>query len=344
MMRNFYRKLTGLVLGMILTLLAPVAGHARCDGNQILKGVNLAGAEFNGEQLPGVLFKNYIYPSPDEIAYFSAQGANTIRLPFLWERIQPVLFGELAPAELQQIAATVALAKASNMCVILDVHNYGTYRGKPIGSPQVPVQAFVNLWTRLASRFDDAAVTAFGLMNEPAHISVDQWAAAAQQTVLALRKQRRPNLILVAGGRWSGVHDWFSVSNGVSNATAFATFQDPDKRTLIEVHQYADANYSGTGQQCIAASHFAPMFANIATWATTHGQRLFLGEFGVPANPACLAALEAMLAQTTNLAVWRGWTYWAAGQWWGDYPLSVAQKNGQHAPQMAVIKKYLGGS
>ncbi len=332
---------TRCMLGMMLALLVPVAAHGRCDDNQILKGVNLAGAEFNGEQLPGVRFKNYIYPSADEIAYFSAQGANTIRLPFLWERIQPVLFGELAPAELQQIAATVALAKARYMCVILDVHNYGSYRGKPIGSPQVPVQALVDLWTRLASRFDDASLTAFGLMNEPAHLSVDQWAAAAQQTVQALRKQRSRNLVLVSGGRWSGVHDWFSAGNGVSNATAFAMFRDPDKRTLIEVHQYADANYSGTGQQCIAATRFVAMFDNITNWASTHGQRLFLGEFGVPANPACLEALDAILAQTQNPAVWRGWTYWAGGQWWGNYPLSIAQKNGQDAPQMAVVKKYL---
>lgn len=329
--------------GVIGTMCLSTIAHARCDTSATLKGVNLAGAEFNGEQLPGVLFKNYIYPSAEDIAYFSAQGANTIRLPFLWERIQPVLFGELAAPELQQITATVALAKARNMCVILDVHNYGNYRGKPIGSPQVPVQAFVDLWTRLASRFDDAAVAAFGLMNEPAHVSVEHWAAAAQQTVLALRKQRSPNLILVAGGRWSGVHDWFSAGNGVSNANAFATFRDPDQRTLIEVHQYADANYSGTGQQCIAAAQFAGMFDNIARWATTHRQRLFLGEFGVPANPACLAALDAILAQTTH-PVWRGWTYWAAGQWWGDYPLSIAPKNGQDAPQLAVIKKYLGKS
>lgn len=322
--------------------LAPLA-QARCLNNEALKGVNLAGAEFNGDQLPGVLFKNYIYPNAEEITYFHAQGANTLRLPFLWERIQPDLFGELAPAELQHIAATVALAKAQDMCVILDVHNYGHYRGKQIGSPQVPVQAFVDLWLRLAKQFNDASLTAFGLMNEPTHIAVDQWAVMAQQTVLALRRQRISNLILVSGGRWSGVHDWFSESNGASNAIAFATLRDPAKRTLIEVHQYADANYSGTGQACIAASRFAGMFDPLERWAAAHGQRLFLGEFGVPANPACLEALDAMLAQTTN-PVWRGWTYWAAGQWWGEYPLSIAPKNGQDAPQLAVIKKYFGKS
>lgn len=339
MMRIVRRTLAGWILMGALCL--PTLVQARCLGNEALKGVSLAGAEFNGDALPGVLFKNYIYPTAEEITYFRAQGANTLRLPFLWERIQPVLFGELAAAELQHIAATVELAKAQDICVILDVHNYGHYRGKPIGSSQVPVQAFIDLWLRLARQFSDASSTAFGLMNEPAHIAVDQWATTAQQTVLALRKQRIANLILVSGGRWSGVHDWFAENNGTSNAVAFAAFHDPARRSLIEVHQYADANFSGTGQTCIAATRFAAMFDPLDRWATTHGQRLFLGEFGVPANPDCLKALDAMLAHTTH-PVWRGWTYWAAGQWWGDYPLSIAPKNGQDAPQLAVLKKYLG--
>lgn len=321
----------------------PLPATADCLSSKALKGVSLAGAEFNGDQLPGVVFKNYIYPSASEMTYFRAQGVNTLRLPFLWERIQPVLFGELAVAEREHIAATIALAKAQGMCVILDVHNYGRYRGHPIGSSSVPTQAFIDLWLRLARQFDDPAWTAFGLMNEPSHLAVDAWAAAAQQTVLAMRQQRIAHLILVSGGRWSGVHDWFDDSNGVSNATAFAALRDPAQRTLIEVHQYADANYSGTGQTCIPASRLAAVFDPLKHWALKHGQQLFLGEFGVPANPACLKALDAMLAQTTH-PVWRGWTYWAAGQWWGEYPLSIAPKNGEDAPQLAVLRKYLGKS
>lgn len=341
--RSLYKKSISLALCLVVaTLLAPVVAQASCERNAVLKGVNIAGAEFNGEQLPGVLFKNYIYPNRAEIEYFAALGANAIRLPFLWERIQPALYGNLAPAELQNIVATVALAKAQGLCVILDLHNYGNYRGKPIGSAQVPIKAFVDVWTRLASEFDDASATAFGLMNEPAHLPVDEWAAAAQQTVNALRKQRAKNLIMVSGGRWSGVHDWFSTAGGVSNAQAFAAFHDPEKRTLIEVHQYADSNYSGTGQQCHAATNFKGMFDKITSWASTHGQGLFLGEFGVPANPQCLDALDAMLAHTQKKSVWRGWTYWAAGQWWGDYPLSIAPVNGKEAAQMAVVKKYFG--
>lgn len=340
--RSLYIKLMTFFLCGVVASWATPGVAATCDQNTMLKGVNIAGAEFNGDQLPGVLFKNYIYPNNAELDYFASIGATVIRLPFLWERIQPSLFGELAPAELQNIATTVALAKSNGMCVVLDVHNYGSYRGKAIGSTQVPIKAFIDLWTRLAEQFGDASTTAFDLMNEPFNLPVDQWASVAQQTVNTIRKQGAKNLILVSGGRWSGVHDWFSTAGGISNASTFAAFHDSEQRTLIEVHQYADANYSGTGQQCVAAGNFNGMFDKITNWASTNGQRLFLGEFGVPPNQQCLDALAVILSHTENKNVWRGWTYWAAGQWWGNYPLSIEPQNGKEAPQTAIIKNYLG--
>ncbi len=338
--RSLYIKLITFLLCGVIAGLATPGVAASCNQNIVLKGVNIAGAEFNADQLPGILYKNYIYPNSAELDYFASIGANVIRLPFLWERIQPSLFGGLAPAELQNIAATVASAKSHGMCVILDVHNYGTYRGKAIGSAQVPVKAFVDLWIRLAAQFGDASATAFDLMNEPFNLPIDQWASVAQQTVNAIRKRGAKNLILVSGGRWSGVHEWEKQIGGTSNANVFAHFQDPLKRTLIEVHQYADPYYSGTGQACEPAANFAKMFGNITRWAKINDQRLFLGEFGTPSNQQCLVALDAILAQMKDAGVWRGWTYWTAGSWWGAYPLSIEPQNGQDAPQTGVLKKY----
>ncbi|KVW94970.1 glycoside hydrolase family 5 protein [Thiobacillus denitrificans] len=328
-----------LLWGLVAGLAAPLAA-ASCDQDVALKGVNLAGAEFNGGRLPGVLHKDYVYPNNATFDYFASIGANVIRLPFRWERIQPSLSGELDPAELRNLEMTVAMARERRMCVILDVHNYGTYRGNAIGTTEVSVQAFIDLWTRLAGRFSDTSDVAFGLMNEPFKLPIEQWASTAQKTVNAIRKQGAKNLILVSGARWSGVHEWEKSFSGTSNANVLADFRDPLKRTWIEVHQYADPHYSGTGKTCVPAANFTKMFDNITRWAKTNDQRLFLGEFGTPSSQACLDALDAMLAQMKDGRVWRGWTYWAAGSWWGTYPLSVEPKNGQDAPQTGVLKKY----
>jgi hypothetical protein len=41
-----------------------------------------------------------------------------------------------------------------------------------------------------------------------------------------------------------------------------------------------------------------------------------------------------------NNDVWLGWTWWAAGPWWGEYMFTVEPKNGQDRPQMAILEKY----
>lgn len=325
----------------ITILIASFAAYAKCDFDIVQKGVNLAGAEFNDKKLPGVLNKDFVYPNDAQLDYFAAAGANAIRLPFLWQRIQPILGRPLSNSELENIKTILAKAKLRGMCVVLDVHNYGSYNGYAIGSPEVPVGAFTDLWLRLAAEFKDESVAAFGLMNEPAKLPIALWSTIAQSTVYAIRNSGARNLILVSGGRWSGVHEWEKPIRGASNAQAFATFRDPLKRSYIEVHQYADVGYSGTGLSCVAAETISAMFENITRWAKTYNQKLFLGEFGVPANQRCMEALDAMLAHMKQNDVWGGWTYWAAGSWWGNYPMSIEPLDGKDAPQMQLLRKYL---
>jgi endoglucanase len=311
---------------------------ASCVDGQPMTGVNLSGAEFAADKLPGKVFTDYVYPNLDEMRLFQSKGMNTFRLPFLWERVQPQLFGELDQAELQRIKDTVAAASSIGVCVILDVHNYGQYRGNPIGSSTVPRAALVDLWLRLLSNFKDPANVAFGLMNEPAKLPTAEWAATAQETLSALRRKGAQNLILVPGGGWSGAHSWYAKDGAVSNADAFRFFHDPADNYMIEVHQYADADFSGTGNDCVAPAQLSAIMANVALWATSTRRRLFLGEFGVPANPPCLAALTAMMDAMKGNPAWGGWTYWAAGQWLGTYPFSVQPDNGVERPQMPILK------
>jgi endoglucanase len=334
-------RLASILAACALPVLATTA-RAGCVDGAALTGVNLAGAEFNSKRLPGKMHKDYTYPDRAELAYFAERGANAIRLPVRWERLQHEPGAELAAPEVAEIAKVVAAAAQAGLCVILDVHNYGTYRGQPIGSEAVPTAAFMDLWLRLAARFRDPAQVALGLMNEPHKLPIAAWADIAGQTLTALRAAGAQHLVLVSGGRWSGIHEWRKTFSGTSNATALAELRDPLGRMAIEVHQYADKDFSGTGKRCHPPERFDNMFRMIGEWARDHQQRLFLGEFGVPAEDGCLAVLDHMLELAADRQVWLGWTYWAAGRWWGDYPLSVSPKDGTDAAQMGVLTKYLG--
>lgn len=324
-----------LVVGCMM--LSPAAAASCIDGKQMV-GVNLSGGEFASEKLPGTIFKDYVYPDLADMHYFQSLGMNTFRLPFLWERIQPQLFGALDQAELQRIVDTVAAARSIGVCMILDVHNYGEYRGQPLGSVQVPQAALSDLWVRLLPSFKDPGNVAFDLMNEPSKISIANWVTTAQEAVDALRKSGAKNLILVAGGNWSGAHDWFSKDGGLSNADGFRSFHDPANNYLIEAHQYADSDFSGTHASCIEPARLTKIMADLTQWGASTRQRLFLGEFGVSTNARCLDALTAMVGKMKGNPVWGGWTYWTAGKWLGSYPLSIHPDSNGDKPQVAILK------
>src|SRR5690348_14096177 len=101
-------------------------------------GVNLAGADFGGGRLPGRLGTDYTYPTPQEIDYYAGKGMSVIRLPFLWERVQPGANGPLSESELAQMDGVVNYAASRGMQVILDPHNFGSGFGHVVGSAETP--------------------------------------------------------------------------------------------------------------------------------------------------------------------------------------------------------------
>jgi endoglucanase len=311
-----------------------------CLSGKPLRGVNMAGAEFNPTRMPGVVFKDYTYPTDKQLAFYADQGATTIRLPFRWERVQRSLGAPLDETELKVLRKVVDDAKKKNLCVILDAHNFGTYAKQKLGSPDLPLDRFNDFWLRMREAFPDPQYVAFGLMNEPAHAPRGGWARAAQDVVTALREAGSQHLLLVSGSGWSGAHDWAVRWQGLSNADAFAGLNDPLKRSVIEVHQYADRDSSGTKGDCVAPDRMRAMMDKVTDWAQANGQKLFLGEFGVGPSPECLDTLKTQL-EAMRSAPWVGWTYWAAGGWWGpNYLFGIEPIPGQpERPQLAVLRE-----
>ncbi len=67
------------------------------DNTQVLSpfGVNLAGAEFDEDNMPGTLDQQYTYPNAAELDYYNSKGLKLIRLPYRWERLQGEFGGAL---------------------------------------------------------------------------------------------------------------------------------------------------------------------------------------------------------------------------------------------------------
>jgi endoglucanase len=308
----------------------------------VFRGVNLAGAEFGETNLPGTYDVDYIYPTAAEVDYFQGAGMNVVRLPFRWERLQRTLEGDLDPTEVARLDGFVAHAIGRGVAVILDPHNYARYHGEVVGGGVVSRGAYADLWRRLADRYPDDLVI-YGLMNEPHDMATEDWLAAANHAIAAIRGTGSDNLILVPGNAWTGAHGWFQDWYGTPNATVMADVVDPTGPWAIEIHQYLDADYSGRAPECQSTTIGSEQLAPVTTWARERGIRLFLGELGGSDQAICLAAIDDMLDHVdANLDVWRGWTWWAAGPWWGDYMFSIAPRaDGSEAAQMAVLRAHL---
>ena len=307
-----------------------------------LRGVNLAGADFGEQNLPGVYDKDYTYPTHAEVDYFVSKKMNLIRLPFRWERLQPTLGADFDPAELARLTGVVDYATSRGARVLIDPHNYARYYGAIIGQGPT-ADDFAAFWGRLAERFAKNQRVVFGLMNEPYDIQAEDWLAAANAALVAIRNTGAENLVLVPGINYSNAGAWYQDWGFGVSSKVMGGVVDPADHFLYEVHLYMDSDGSGTSPDCVSATAGSDVIWAFTAWLEKSGQRAILGEFGAGANDTCLSALDDLLTYLDDHSdVWAGWAYWAAGPWWpSNNAYSVEPENGMDKPQMAVLAKHL---
>lgn len=176
--------------GVPFTVLSDATNWRRMDGSifstdpvieawSYERGCALSGLERSEKDLPGVEGTHYQAPKLVDMQYQAAQGFTVVRLPFLWERAQPDLMGDLDPIYISYIDKAFTFAKQLNMRILLDCHNYGAYNidgvRYPVGSPTVPYEALGDLWRRLAERYSlNSALFGYDIMNEPHSMPVPQ--------------------------------------------------------------------------------------------------------------------------------------------------------------------------
>lgn len=309
-------------------------------GSGLLIGVNLAGAEFGEKNIPGTYNKDYTYPTDAEIDYYASKGMEVIRLPFLWERLQPIKDGQLDSTQLALLDHVVSYATSKGLKVILDPHDYGSYFGHPIGSGKDPTPnaAFANFWGQLAGHYASNPNVMFGLMNEPHVQTATEWLASVNAAIAAIRDAGATQEILVPGAYWDGAWNWTTTDNAKVIGTGVV---DPDHNFAFEVHQYLDANSSGKSPNVVSETIGVERLAAITQWAETNHVHLFLGEIGVSTGQTSLTALDLTLSyMNQHTDVWQGVTYWAGGPWWGSYMYSIEPQNGHDKPQMAILQSF----
>ena len=331
-----------IVTVIILTVL--LLTRLNAQNNVLPFGVSLCGAEFGVDNLPGVYNVNYTYPDKDEIKYFAKKGVSVMQLPFRWERIQKTPFGPLDAGELGRMTSFLNDCAASGVMVIMNMHNFARYKMNNVeyvvGNPQVSVSAFKDFWKKMSTAllgFDN--IYALDIMNEPHDMGEYSWFSAAEEAINGIRKVNKDVYVMVEGECYSNASSWPEVNDRLKN------LQDPSDRIIYNAHCYFDDDYSGRYTRSYEQTFTTPQTGveNVkpfVTWLKANGKKGFVGEFGVPKNDQrWLVVLDNFLKYLTANGI--SGSYWAAGAWWKNYPLSLHPIAGNDQPQMGVYSKYL---
>lgn len=153
----------------------PIVNDATRDektSTKVRRGISAAGGEFGTNNVPGTYGTDWHFDGQASMDFLASRGLGLIRVPFLWERIQPVLGGALDAPAMAQLTGFVSRIGAAGMHCVLDCHNYAGFGGVKLGQPGGPTGAHLaDLWTRLSAVFKtNQTVVGYGLMNEPANI------------------------------------------------------------------------------------------------------------------------------------------------------------------------------
>ena len=337
--RNF---VAGLLATLLLQSSSAVAGAGEPSRTALLAGVNISGAELNGGRPNARPNFDYVYPTDRELAWAASHHMTVIRLPVEWSRLQPSLGAPIDPAEWDRVLAVLRMARRRGIRVVLDLHDYGAWRGRVIGSADLPDAVFADTWRRIAARARSEPELILGLMNEPHLQSAPQWQRSAQAALDAIRGAGARNLVLVPGASWDGAHSWSS-GGAASNAAAMDRLAiPPGGPVAFEFHQYFDHDFSGTKPDCLPPAAAIRTLEPATAWLAAGRRQGFLGEFATAGSPECLATLDAVLTYLdAHRGQWIGWTYWASGAWWRNYVFSVEPSHGAEQPQMSVLSRHL---
>jgi endoglucanase len=312
-----------------------------------LLGVNEASGEF-GVGAPN--FK-YAYPGKDRIDWAVDQGFGILRVPFLFQNIQPSSGAPLNEAAMRQLDPVLAECAAKRVVCLLDMHNYGSYyqdanasQGLP-GAIATSNARLAELWAQIATRYKSNPYVWFGLMNEPHQQTALVWVKTSNAIAASIRTTGATNKILFPGTAWDGAWSWTTSGNAVEMLKAY----DPGDNFAFEAHQYLDSNGSGTSPDCAAGS--GARLAPFTAWLQKNGLQGIIGEIGWAANSGCTIEATALLdswraaTTTTSAGGYIGLTYWANGPWWPDNYMYLAEPRpfpaGPEPAQLKTLKAYL---
>lgn len=161
------------------------------------------------------------------------------------------------------------------------------------------------------------------------------WETISQELVDALREGGSTKTLMVPGYDWSGIAQWTDtheepwISDPLNNFRYEGHHYWDRDHNGFYTHSYADevdesSNDYGAGDGDELHSRVLQELDDWLEWLDDYNVQGFVGEFGWPNNADQAQWNQLAQAWFKRADAARLWTtVWAAGEWWGDYYLSV---------------------
>lgn len=306
-------------------------------------GITLCGAEFGEHNLPGKINEDYTYPTTTDIDYFVSKGVDLIQLPIKWERVQRNLGDALDETELSYITTFIDECNSRKINVTLVLQNFGRYNKNCIeyivGESEVTAWHLKDFWMKMAlALIDKTNIYAYSLMAEPSHMNSCIWLNTLQYVINGLRVVDKKTTLLIEGNNYSNASTWLAFNDDLK------ILKDPSNKLLFNAHCYFDNDFSGRYKKVFiedGANEFTGIerVKPFVEWLKINKLNGFIGEFGIPKNDQnWFTVMNNFLDYIHTNKI--GGCYWAAGQWWKDYPLSIQPESFNDQPQLKLFSKY----
>lgn len=155
--------------------------------------------------------------------------------------------------------------------------------------------------------------------------------------------------IFIEGNAYTGAWKWTSTNTNLaslSDPQGKNNNNDGDDKLVYQMHQYLDADGSGTSAECVSPTIGRERLQDATAWLKKNGKRGVLGEFAGGVNQQCQEAVRGMLEyMSQNSEVWMGASWWAAGPWWGDYMYNLEPTDGKaYGDYLPILRDYFVSS
>lgn len=278
-----------------------------------------------GAAISGLEFSTELLPLQGDFTWLAAKGFTHVRIPYLWNRVQPTLGSALTTSvtSFANLVQCVTWARASGLKIILDMHNYGkrpiaaTGTSYYFGTDSIPEYYLVDFYDKLSAYFGDVPDIFYELQNEPDRLLTSEFMYKLMNGCIGVIRKNGCRTTVIANTLGPNAYLFKRYTNKQALEN-FGKLKDPLDNVVYCAHQYLDSGYGGSAATCVVGANVA--VDDFIKYASDNGLKVIFTEFAfgdptVASNAQCgiegPALLEKMNAEPSV-----GWLAWGCGSRW----------------------------